>query len=136
MRRSFNVIFVFLLIVSNANGQNFVGLHKDEIIQLMKETKPNFKLNKRVVNKSYNYLKYENLISEQTLLFFLSDTDYCTLVRWISDYSNLNEIIELLNKNYKKEGENNWIYHHNSKDYIVKLEEEEWFFTVSFKSKE
>lgn len=131
------LIFQFLAIAVTGEipAQNFVGVHKDIIIQLMSEKHRNFKLNKDVINRTYNYLKYEDNISEQTILFFLNKDNYCTLVRWMSDYANINDIISKLNKEYTKAGKNYWTYTENGKNYVIRLEEGEWYFTVVFKLK-
>ncbi len=127
------MVFVISLQV---NAQNFIGLHKNEIATLMKETQKEFKLNTDVVNKKYNYLKYEDKINEQTILYFLNKDDYCTYVRLISDYSNYNSAINELNNKYTRKNENTWTFIDEGKKYIVYLEKEEWFFTINTKKKE
>lgn len=131
------IICIFLVAHTfiKVSAQNYVDMHKDEIIKLMSEKHRNFKLNKDVINRNYNYLKYEDKISEQTILFFLSDDDYCTLVRWMSDYANIRDLLSILNKEYNKIDKNQWTYIKNGKKYVINLEEGEWFFTVNFKLK-
>ena len=131
------VIFIFLIIADTVkvSSQNYVGLHKDEIIRLMSEKHRDFKLNKDVINRKFTYLKYEDKISEQTILYFLSDKGYCTLVRWMGDYSNINDMLSMLNKHYTKTGRNRWTYTRNGREYVINLEEGEWFFSVSFRQK-
>lgn len=129
------IFFVTSLICFEIHCQNFIGLHKNEIIDSMKISYKNFKLNNDVVNKAYKYLKFEDHVSEQTMLFFLSEDNRCTLVRWMSDYSNINDIIGQLNKKYSKISKNQWSYNVNGKDYIVMLEDGEWYFTVTIKKK-
>lgn len=116
-----------------AIGQNFIGMQPQAIAAVLKSEYPQFKLDKSAVNHSYKYVKYVDKISEQTILFFLSDDEHCTYVRWMSDYSNLNDMIEKLNKKYKKTGENTWTYAEKGGNYTVKMEEEEWYFTVTFR---
>lgn len=120
-------------IVPEVQGQNFIGLNSAEIAGLMKSAHPQFKLDKSTVNHSFTYLKYIDKITEQTVLFFMSDKDQCTYVRWISDYSNLNEIIEKLNSEYKRSNTNQWIYTDKGEEYSVTLVEDEWYFTVNFR---
>ena len=132
-------IYISLIVFAislQVNGQNFIGLHKNEITTLMKETQKEFILNTGVVNKKYNYLKYEDKINEQTILYFLNKDDYCTYVRLISDYANYNSAIDTLNTKYTRKNENTWIYKDKGKKYIVYLEKEEWFFTINTKKKE
>jgi hypothetical protein len=112
-------------------SQEYIGYHEEKIKTLMKEENKMFKLNTNTVNKYYKYLKYEDKVNEITIMFFLSDNDYCTLVRYMSDYSNINETLNDLNSKYKKISKNSWQYHKNGKTYSVKLEEGDWFFTVT-----
>jgi len=116
-----------------AHGQNFIGLNSNEIAGLMKTSNPDFKLDKSTVNHTFKYLKYIDKITEQTALFFMSADDICTYVRWMSDYSNMNDIIEMLNKKYKKSGTNSWSYVDKGENYSGTLVEDEWYFTVSYR---
>lgn len=136
MKRVF-IISIFLLIsaIIKVSAQNYVDVHKDEIIRIMSQKHRNFKLNKDVINRNYSYLKYEDNISEQTILFFLSDDNCCTMVRWMSSYANIHDMLSMLNKEYDKTEKNQWTYIKNGKKYVVNLEEGEWFFTVNFKQK-
>lgn len=131
----FLLLFVFLSALDGLS-QHFIGKHKDEIAIIMKQEYKTFKLNTEVVNKSYNYLKYEDLINEMTMLFFLTDKDECKLVRLMSDYSNINDIIGKYDSSYNKVGKDSWEYSEDGKDYSVKLEDGDWFFTVTIKEKE
>jgi len=63
------------------SAQHYIGMHKDEVIQTMKDSHKRLKLNTSVVNPHYNYLKFEDRINEITMLFFLSDKDICTNIR-------------------------------------------------------
>jgi hypothetical protein len=51
----------------------------------------------------------------------------------MSDYSNLNDMIGMLNNKYKKSGTNIWTYTDKGENFTVKMEEEEWYFTVTFR---
>jgi len=108
-------------------------MNPDEIASAVKSGYPQFKIDRNAVNHTYKYLKYIDKISEQTILFFLSDKNICSYVRWMADYSNLNDMIALLNQKYRKSGENTWSYAENGESYSVKLEEEEWYFTITFR---
>lgn len=113
------------------NGQYYVGCHKDEIKLLMKENHKLLKLNTTNVNRSFNYLKYEDKINEITVLFFLSDNDVCTMVRMMYDYMNINDVEDFLKTQTRKIGENKYLYKFNKKWLLLEMDEGEWFFTVS-----
>ena len=130
MRINIYIKSIALILTLQVNAQNFIGLHKDEIARLMEETQRDFILNTGVINKTYNYLKYEDNINEQTLLYFLNEDDYCTCVRLMSDYSNFNDVKDSLNGKYTRKSDNTWTYKEKGEVYTVKLEKGEWFFTV------
>jgi len=122
---------LFLSYTIGVHGQNYIGMCKEQIIKVMKETDRYSKLNTTNVNLSYNYLKYEDRVHEITTLFFLSPGDTCTLIRKMYDYSNINDAIAELNSKYKPDGKNKWIYIDEGKAYTVSLAEDDWFFTVT-----
>lgn len=127
-------LFIFLTVTfCTASGQNYIGLNSGEIAQQLRAANPQFKLDKNAVNHTYKYLKYVDKISDQTILFFMSDQDECTYVRWMSDYSNLNDMIGMLNAKYAKNGANSWAFTSKGEDYSITLVEEEWYFTVNFR---
>jgi hypothetical protein len=119
--------------LQTTTAQQFIGLTTAEIGALMKTGYPQFKQDKSTVNHTFTYLKYVDKITEQTILFFMSDQDRCTYVRWISDYSNLNEMIETLNRKYIRNGNNAWTFKENGEEFSVTLVEDEWYFTVSYR---
>lgn len=136
MKTGFGYMVLFLLMLFlpfETEGQSFIGMHKDEIPGLLKTVNPQFKLDRTAVNRTYNYLKFVDKVSEQTILFFLSDTDVCTYVRWMADYANLTDMTGMLNRKYRRNGPNSWTYSEKGENYSVTLVEEEWYFTVSFR---
>lgn len=113
------------------SAQHYIGMHKDEVIQTMKDSQKRLKLNTSVVNPHYNYLKFEDRINEITILFFLSDKDICTNIRETYSYANLTDVIDSLNDGYTSDGKDCWRYIHMGQDYKIELKEKEWYFTVS-----
>lgn len=116
-------------------AQQYVGLHKDVIMQRMSDEHKTFKLNTGAVNRTYQYLKFEDKINEITILFFLSDNDECTLVRLMADYSNINDIVSELDEKYNSTGKDQWEDITRGKNYSIALEEGDWFFTVTIREK-
>lgn len=134
MKHILPFILAFILSLS-LQAQNYIGMHKSKIHKVLSNANPYFKLNKDVINNSYKYLKYEDKINEQTILFFLSPGDTCTYVRHMCDYSNLTTVIDSLDNKYVKLDKNTWSYQDGKEEYIITLTEEEWFFTVSTRRK-
>ena len=102
---------------------------RDKIEDELKKSYPSFSRDNTFVNHTYNYLKYIDKLSEQTLLIFLSDQNICTSTKLICDYSELNNI-KLKLKQYRPVGKDKWTYKKDGKEYIVRLNREEWFFTL------
>ncbi len=130
-----SMILIGALSTRSVYSQHFIGLHQEEIKEVMKNDHKKFKLNTSAVNPHYKYLKYEDKINEMTMLFFLSEDDHCTLVRQMCDYSNIIEVVEDLNKSYKSVDKDSWEYEAGKKTYLVTLVEEEWYFTVTTRLK-
>ena len=138
MRIKAKIVLLFIIsgcFTIESYGQNFIGMQKSEIIEVMKDSQKNFKLNTSYVNPHYNYLKYEDPINEITVLFFLSDEDECKMIRKMYDYSNINDVEKELNENYTKVEKNKWEYRQLLQKYSVELTEGDWFFTVTIKKK-
>jgi len=129
------LFFISGIFTMESYCQNFIGMHKTEIIEEMKNSQKNFKLNTSYVNPHYNYLKYEDPINEITILYFLSDEDECELIRKMYDYSNINDVEKELNEKYTKVAKNKWEFRQLLQKYSVELTEGDWFFTVTIKRK-
>ena len=133
-----NIVLLGLFFNLNNNSffsTNYIGKDKNAIIQYIKENHKTLKLNTTAVNNSYNYLKFEDRINEITVLFFLSSEDRCTLVRLMSDYSNINDMVAELNDLYASTAKNSWKFIEMGKEYLVNLEEGDWFFTITIKER-
>ena len=129
--RHIGIGVVLLFAGLQVNAQHYIGLHRDRIATELKKQNPDFRPDDSAVNNTYHYLKFVDDVSEQTILFFLSDNDVCTYVRWMSDYANLTDITHLLNREYRSAGEKRWTYTEGGKRFRITLEEEEWYFTVN-----
>jgi hypothetical protein len=114
---------------------NYIGMNKTEITSLMNKLNPGFDLDASAKNETYKYLKFVDKYNEETWLFFLSEKDICTRSKLMSDFSNLKNRTNDLNKAYTKAGENKWSYTEKGNTYIVELKKEEWFFTIVTKLK-
>jgi hypothetical protein len=131
-----SVIFIILLFLGfSLKGQNYIGLSKNEIVNMMRKTNPGFDLDEGAVNKTYKYLKYVDKYNEETWLFFLSDKDLCVYTKLMSDYSNLDIRLKNLNEQYRKEGDLKWTFNDKGFTYTIELKKEEWYFTIITRKK-
>ncbi len=134
--RKFLVIVALIVITAALQAQHFIGLHKDDVIKLMRETYREFYNDNSFTNKHFNYLKFLDNTGSQTWLFFLSEDDICKYHKRMVDYAYMNEIIAELNSRGMKTGTDEWEYMNMGKSYTVSLTRDEWFFTVVTRVKE
>jgi len=129
------IVTGILLLAIQAKTSNYIGMQKEDIIKNMQKSNPGFDLDESSVNKTYKYLKFVDKYNEETWLFFLSDNDVCIHTKLISDYSNLKQRTDELNKKYKKAGELKWSFMDKGSEYLVEIVKEEWYFSIVTKMK-
>jgi len=134
--RRFLVICTFIFLSAGMQAQHFIGLHKDDVIKLMRETYREFYNDNSFTNKQFNYLKFSDNTGSQTWLFFLSEDDICKYHKRMVDYAYMNEVVAELNSRGMKTGTDEWEYMNMGKSYTVSLTRDKWFFTVVTRVKE
>ena len=88
-------------------------------------------------NEHYRYLKFTDSKNDsRTILFFLSDRDRCTAIRFIYEKGAEDEVVADLNSKYIPSGNNKWYFQENRKRALIELGDEEWFITVTIKPEE
>lgn len=136
MSKKIIISFLLLALFSAVHAQHIIGMPKDQLTKEMKKLYPDFVQDNSSVNNTYKYLKYIDKRNEQTLLVFLTDDDVCKSTKLISDYMNLLDVKNNLNKNYKPSGKDKWTYKVDNITYLVTLKREKWFFSVFTSKKE
>lgn len=111
-------------------GQDVIGMRSDSIQAIMSENYPEFSLNTTNVNKSYNYLKYEDYLGTQTILMFLSDSNTCRYVKKMCSYNLLDKVVNQLDKDYLRVNDTLWIFKEGDVQLTKHLEKQDWYFTV------
>jgi DNA repair exonuclease SbcCD nuclease subunit len=135
MKIIFLVIALVLSLGFECSGQHMIGVDKSMITSLVRKEMKGFNLDKSVKNENFNYLKFVNSADTKTLLVFFDGKNISTKTRLICDYSELDLLLDELNKAYKKTGENSWEYAVDNDKIEVTLEKKEWYFVVSTKKK-
>jgi len=129
------VQYLFLIILSLTMreisvAQTYIGKHKNEVKQLMKENRKNFSLDGSSRNTVYNLLKFVSQDNTQTFLFVFDKNDTCEYYKLIYDYSFLNEIQKELDEKYIGSEEGLWYFNDENKKFEVTLKRDEWYFSV------
>jgi hypothetical protein len=127
-------IFSFMAVLSlfpiTGSGQNLVGCKAEHIRHYMNENRNEMNPEK-VINKSFRYLKYSDKNDTQTMLFFLNPDSVCQNIRIVCNNSIRDSKIKELDSSFSKRGNNFWIDMKSGKKYFVRLEDEEWSFSVT-----
>ena len=120
----------FLALSNVASSQNYIGLHKNEIFRVAKAELNGFLFTKEVENNNRSFIKFENYLDEQTIIFMLSSDGYCTSVSHMYNVWLYDSIKKELNAKYRKGKNGVWIETINATNYERKLRKGEWFITV------
>lgn len=118
------------------SGPHFIGKHKTEVRELMKQERKELYVDDLSVNKVYNTLKYIDRTGDQTLLFVFSEQDTCLYSKWMCDYSMLNAVLADLNSHYSQSAEDTWTYVYEGVPYIITLTAGDWYFTITTRKKQ
>lgn len=112
-------------------GQNYIGMHKDEILKQTPKDFNGFVFEKEVSNANKSFIKFVNTYDEQTLLFMINENGYCTSISRMYNTWLYDQIYKELSKKYKKKGPLTWIEKTGNKEFEIKLKRGEWFITVT-----
>lgn len=112
-------------------GQNLLNTKPEEILKYVEKNYPEMTLEKDFKNDKYKYLKFTDGDETVTMLFFLSEENRCTSIRFIYDPDMKKAIIEELNKKYRYVGENLWYDGKSKNKASIEMKTEDWFITVS-----
>jgi hypothetical protein len=126
------VTIILALISFNSPGQNLLGYSSKRIEKYLSSNYKQLVKEGNSRNEYYKYLKYtDGAAGTTTVYFFLSEKDKCIRVKRMHVHSMKDEVIEELNNLYTRERDNVWSDRHRGINALIKLENEEWFFTVT-----
>jgi len=120
------------------NGQSLIGLSKERVRALVDSEHREFRRDNSVVKQHFNYLKFVNGAKTRTWILYFDDEDICKTSKLVCDYSEFDEVVEVLSSNHEKVGDSKWEYLQGQQVFEVTLTKQEWYFTVreTLKSKE
>lgn len=128
--RKLLLLLTITLIAISAHGQNYIGVQKSQIFELVKQELNGFIFDNEVQNNYHHFIKFVNPIDEQTLIFVLDSYESCTSVLRMYNTWLYESIRKELKKNYTFVGPDTWIENKNGVKYKIALKKGEWFITV------
>ncbi|MGE0076486.1 MAG: hypothetical protein AB7S48_01350 [Bacteroidales bacterium] len=105
-------------------------MHKDNIRKLTPKEYKGFVFEKEVENGDRSFIKFVNVIDEQTLLFMVNQKGICTSVSRMYNTWLYDQIAKELKRDYEKIGSDLWKETKDGKEYEIKLKQGEWYITV------
>lgn len=131
------IMSLLAALTSAASGQIMLSESPESIRKYMKENYPGMVQDVSFRNEHYRYLKFTDSKNDsRTILFFLSDQDRCTAIRFVYEKGSKDDIVDDLNSKYIFSGNNRWYFQENRKRALIELKDEEWFITVTIKPAE
>jgi hypothetical protein len=131
------MLFAVAASVPTTSGQTMLSESPESIRKFVKENYPGMVQDVSFKNEHYRYLKFTDSKNDsRTILFFLSDRDRCTAIRFIYEKGAEDEVVADLNSKYIPSGNNKWYLQENRKRALIELGDEEWFITVTIKPEE
>jgi len=126
----FSLVLVLLLVSITGNSQNLIGYNADDIRNYMSGSRSDMNMEK-VKNKLFRYLKYSNKYDTQTMLFFLNPDSICQNIRIICNNSIRDIKIGELDSSFLKSGKKWWIDSRSGKNYYIRIDDNEWSFSIT-----
>jgi len=126
----FSLVLVLLLVSITGNSQNLIGYKADDIRNYMSGSRSDMNMEK-VKNKLFTYLKYSNKYDTQTMLFFLNPDSICQNIRIICNNSIRDIKIGELDSSFLKSGKKWWIDSRSGKNYYIRIDDNEWSFSIT-----
>jgi hypothetical protein len=126
----FTLLTAFTLSGICSNSQNLIGYKYMDIKKYMKNNHKELSFN-NVSNSKYKYLKYTDSSDSQTMLFFLSSDSVCESIRMICNATRKEEKAKEFNSKYKKTDDNRWIGSYDGKEFIIKINDEKWYYIIT-----
>ncbi|MEA1885916.1 MAG: hypothetical protein U9N72_01725 [Bacteroidota bacterium] len=130
--RAILIYIILFFFPVNLSGQNVLGYKQNKIEKYISKNYKHLVKEGNTRNEYYKYLKYtDGAGGTTTVYFFLSDKNKCTRVKRMHVHSMKDEVIHELDSLYTRKGDNLWSERHRGIRSVIKLENEEWFFTVT-----
>ncbi len=128
--RTIIVFMVTMLTGLSLAGQNLLGYEDDMIERYVQKNMKELVRENDVKNEHYNYLKYSDSGGTTTVYFFLSEDNKCTRIKRMHVHSLKDQVVEELDSKFERSGEDTWFDKKGKVNAVIKLINEEWYFTV------
>ncbi len=124
---------MFIVSAISAAAQDFIDLNERSIRQIMSKENPRLIIDNNVKNDAFRYLKYCSEDKDETWIIFIDEKGKCNGVRITCDNRFLNDRRKELSALYRSGEKDQWTYRSRGNEISVRLEDETWFFTITYR---
>lgn len=128
-------ILIFLISLSSfLIAQNLIGRHVNEIKTLVPKLRPKYHIDNTTVEAKS--IKFIDQGGDNTLIFFTDEKGICKYQKFMMEVNFAKNTVDTLTKNYKYLDKLTWLDTRNNNDYLIKMQNNEYYFTVVYSLKD
>jgi len=124
---------ITLLLSLSLSAQNYIGIHKDEIVKRLSKEYKGFFYEKEVRVDDRGFIKFVNTLDEQTVLCMINSKGVCTAVSRMYNTWLYDKVVNELNSKFQPYGKNKWLEDINGRKFTYTLIKGKWFLTVTIR---
>jgi hypothetical protein len=130
------LILIFALICIEGLSQVLPGMTRGEVISLMSDSFGDFIPVQPPNHDKLDFIKYEHVSGDLTLLVFISEKGICTFTRLMADLHYKDELTGTYNRIYEPAGEKTWLARERGKLFVITMEEKDWMIRIMVREQE
>ncbi len=132
------ILFLIFIIglSAEASSQILPGMGREEIKDYIASSHRGYMLREPPNAAGLDFMTFEHVSGDKTLLVFLSPGGVCTFTRLMVDVGYIDDLVSVYDIEYEPAGENRWTAVSRGKIFDISVEEREWIFTVTVRKKE
>jgi hypothetical protein len=130
------LILIFALICIEGLSQVLPGMTRGEVISLMSDSFGEFIPVQPPNHDKLDFIKYEHVSGDLTLLVFISEKGICTFTRLMADLHYKDELTGTYNRIYEPAGEKTWLARERGKLFVITMEEKDWMIRIMVREQE
>jgi hypothetical protein len=131
-----SLILILTLICIEGFSQVLPGMTREEIHRHMSDSFGDFILVQTPNQDRLDFIKYEHVSGDLTLLVFISEKGICRFTRLMADLHYVDELTATYNRIYEPAGEKAWLARERGKVFSIRMEESEWMIRVTVREQE
>lgn len=135
MIRIYFVIFLMGL-SAEVSSQILPGMERKEIKSYIASSHSGYVLREPPNAGELDFMTFEHVSGDKTLLVFLSPEGVCTFTRLMVDLDYIEDLVSRYDREYEPAGGNSWTAVSRGEVFDISIEERDWMFTVTVRKRE